>query len=563
MEQAIIIINADDIPTAEKLAATLENYTIYTFDPVLVDRIAAAGLRPVQFIAWHTAPAYASLYEEAHASAYALEKDLDASRHDILPEVSVYSWQHLSLYYLFMSMQWYQGMWNSVGLKLSEKHLHIFISDNPSNFYFNSYIPALTLMQFCRQHDIEFSGYSYGGKQDVSNHLPDLAGRNNETSNEFLLTHLPTCMYDMAYFNQEMEASGKTIINVKAKYFSMPVQAHFEIEIIDAANIEQEIASPLRERIEAFLSIVAAKLDVYFSRTLVTTVFRERQVNQIINTYRSQLFSYFLLGRYFQEKMPSKILLSDHDTGLHGPLLAFAEKYDIPILILPHSKTTPDLEFTYKNMRALTHPSQGADILDRNQCRVPHFKLCIPTKFESSIAMPEPIKTVGLLLNAYSLNGIYFANYERYIAGIKKIYDFCKLHSLDLQVRCKPSYSLMQLLVWEVDLDIGMLYDSSRISMVDYSNQCDICLMYDTPTAGALEFLAKSIPILNPVLGPLTPPQAVTTHPHTIARESVDECLHKLASFKADPSLLQQFKMRQFLTYLNLFSDAQPLRAFI
>lgn len=566
MENALIILHADDIHPAEQLAATMEEYEVYLFDPVLVDRLASSDLKRFELVTWDDAPSYSSLYNEAHQQAYALEKEIDAARHGILPEVSVYCWQHLNLYYLFMSIQWYNRLWNTLGMRFNDKKLHIFISDNPAVFHFNSFIPALCLLQFARRHEIEFAGYTYGAKSDnllIADQVPDLHGRCLDDHKEFILTHLPTCMYDMPYFNSEMRASGKAVINLEGKYFSMPVQADTEIGLVASSSFETEIPSSLRQRIEAFLTAAGARLDAYFERTLATTSFRERQVSLFINNYRSQLLTYFLLTRYFSQKNPSRILLSDHDTGLHGPLLAYAEQQHIRVLILPHSKTSPDLEFAYNNMHALVHPAQGDYILDRNQRRIPHFKLAMPTTLQTTVHFPNPIKKVGLMLNAFALNGIYYANYRQYIAGIRKIAAFCDEHKLELLVRCKPSYSVIQLLARECELDLAKLYEHTKSTMADYSENCDICIMYDTPTAGGLEFLARSIPILNPVLAPLTRHQTVTTPPKVIARETLEETLQRLASIHADTTMLQQLKLQQFCSYTQAFADAQPLRVFL
>lgn len=563
MEHALIIINSEDIFAAEHLAEKLENYTVYVFDPILLDKLAKSPLRNVQFIPWQNSPSYANMHEKAHEKAYLLEKELDVGRHEILPEVSMYGWQHLNLYYMMMAMHWYSGLWNDLGSHFLGKHLHIYLCDTPAVYYFNSFIPSLLLLQYARQHEIEFSGYTYGASEDKSNLLPDLRGLAPSDEQEMLLLHLPTCMYDMAYFNSELIASGKHVLTIAAKYFTVPVHAHTSIPLTTSEALELEISSPLRQRIEAFLTTIAAKLDAFLASSLASVGFRERQVAQIVNIYRSQLLTYFHLHRYFSEKLPNKVLLSDHDTGFHGPLIAFAEKKNIPVLLLPHSKTTQDIEFSYKNMHALVHPSQGAPILDRNLRRVPHFKLSIPTTLHTTTHFPAPITTVGLMLNAYSLNGIYFANFQQYIAGIKRIREFCVEQNLQLKVRCKPSYGMGKILAEEAGVDMEMLLNSTRIPMAEFSSTCDLCIMYDAPTAGALEFLAQSIPIMNPILAPLTRPQAATIHPHTIARETIEECLDRIASFKVDPSLFQQFKMHQFRNYLDSFDDTQPLRVFL
>lgn len=563
MEHALIIIHSEDILAAEHLVADLENYTVYFFDPILLDKLTMSKLRNIKFLPWENAPSYLSMHEKAHEKAYLLEKELDAGRHDVLPEISIYGWQHLNLYYLMMSMHWYSGLWNDLGSHFIGKHLHIYLCDTPSVYYFNSFIPALLLLQFARQHEIEFSGYTYGTNEDKSTLLPDLRGQAPIEAQELLLLHLPTCMYDMAYFNSELIASGKHVLNLEAKYFSVPVHAQTSIPLATSKELELEIPSPLRQRIEAFLTNIAAKLDAFFSHSLASIGFRERQVTNIVNIYRSQLLSYFHLHNYFSEKAPNKIVLSDHDTGFHGPIISFAEKKSIPVLLLPHSKTTPDLEFAYKNMHALVHPSQGTPILDRNLRRVPHFKLSIPSTLHTTTHFPAPIKSVGLMLNAFSLNGIYFANFPQYIAGIKRIRDFCLEHHLQLHVRCKPGYALSNILAKEVGLDSETISNNVRIPMAEFSSNCDLCIMYDTPTAGALEFLAQSIPIMNPILAPLTRHQAVIINPNTIARETLDECLARIASFKVDVSLFHQFKMHQFRSYVGLFDDTQPLRVFL
>lgn len=561
MKNAIVILNADDIPAAEHIVKDLPAYTVYIFDPLLFDLVAASSLNNIQFIPWDNCPLYHELDADARASAFALEAELDLAVRSIVPEVSIASWQHLNLYYLFISVKWYTALWDEIGSLFADTtKVHIFICDNPAAYYFHSFIPSFLLLWYLKSHEIEFSGYSYGEKPDNADLMPDLSGENSGEHLEQILTHLPTCMYDFAYFDQEVRATGKTLINIEARYFTTPIRAHKNLGLISAEQIIETLPESSQEKINAFSEQLAATLDRLLKPYIVIALYRTRQISYICNLYRSQLVTYYQLNQHFKHSKPSKILLSDHDAGFHGPIVSFAQENFLPVLLLPHAKTSADIEFRYDNIVALTHPIQGRDIFDGNGRHVINQAIIYPETFNSSSLFSEGVRTVSLLLNAQSLNGIFYTRWADYLNGIRQIVDWCNDNGITLKVRGKPSYSIISLLVREIGFDAAALYQNLHETMEQHVENCDLCLMYDKPTSAALSFLKNSIPILNPVVKPLSPAELTMVNANVVPQESVEAILRRLKGFKANPLSFSTFRNTQFRNYIQLFEQAWPLQ---
>lgn len=560
MEHSLLLLHSEDIVAAQQVLRDLPGCEVCVFDPVLVDQALAAGLPNLRFRPWTDAPDYAGLQARANVSASALERALNALVGTVVGGVSILGWQHLTLYYQFLAMEWHNGQARDLLPALRGRHLHVLVCDNPASYYFNAFVPGLMALQQAAAQGITASAYSYGRKPDSRQRVPLLTGQATAREGGFLLSHLPTCVYDIHHFNDEIRASGRPLINIEAHHFGTPVAAERAISLADPADCQGAIAPDWQAQVDQIETLLLQHLQQFLSDKIPSAEFCRRQAAHTADIYRAQLLSLHLLERHFELARPAKLLLSDHDTGLHGPLLAFALRHQLPVRLLPHSKTTPDLEFSGSNVVALTHPIQGGHILDAGGRLVPHQGLMLPVELSLSTACPGPLRRVALMLNALTLSGVYFAQYQSYIAGIRQIADWCRDQGVQLDIRCKPSYSLVHLLATELGLDANRLTDNARVPMAEFAARCDLCLMYDTPTAGALDFLNKGLPILNPVVTPLTRAQAVTTHPDVLPRESITATLQRMQGFISEPVLLQRFRVQQFKRYVDLFDLAMPLR---
>ncbi|NMQ05965.1 hypothetical protein E4Q08_12200 [Candidatus Accumulibacter phosphatis] len=385
----IIIISAADISPAIQIARNLPSYTVYTFDPILVDQISSSGLENINFIPFDNCPLYHELDGSAHSAAFDLESALDLEVREIVPEVSIAGWQHLNLYYILIALKWYTALWENLGNKLAGTKVHLFICDTPGSYYFNSYIPSILLLWYLKCSDIEFSGFTYGSKDEDTHLIPELSEENPNEELEQLLIHLPTCWYDIKYFFQEMISTGKTLINIEATNFNIPLPAIRTLALVEAGNTLSGLPEEIRNRIHDFSIALMEKLDQIFAPYLVIPNYRQRQIRHLTNIYCAQLVTYYQLSRYFEKSKPSRIILSDHDAGFHGPIISFAQKHSLPVIFLPHSKCVNDIEFKYRNITVLSHPIHGQEIFDANRKSVLNFKIAYPETFSGSTIVSE------------------------------------------------------------------------------------------------------------------------------------------------------------------------------
>ncbi|MEY3788581.1 MAG: hypothetical protein RIQ94_151 [Pseudomonadota bacterium] len=568
MKNSILIVNAQDIPAALLIAKDLENYQSYVFDPTLLDKAIDAGLINCEYIVWENAINYSDLHDECRHTAFEIEQKLNDCVHELVPEVSVKSWQHLNFYYILQAIRWYTQLWIEVLPSFKQDKVHVFFCDAPAQYYFASYIPALLSMQVLNKLGIEFKGYSYPKPQDWTsadaNLVPDLRPVLTESSCIDVLTHIPTCFYDFNYFSQELIASGKKIVNLQAKYVDIPIAAHTSIGLSADEEMLVYLPDTVKKQVEAFFNRLVDDLDSILIPYITASAYRIRQTTHIASLYKAQLVTYHLLEARFKSDKPKKILLSDHDAGFHGPIITFAEKHSIPILMVAHAKTSQDIEFSYSGITSFNHPIQGGAILNAKGIRVNSFKLNYPEKFSTFSQIKTPIRKISLLLNGLALNGVIVTNYNDYITGIRKIIEWCEQHDIELIIRNRPGGTILNLLGKNFNLnkdDLKVKTDGPLSKFIE--QDLDLCLMYGAPTSGSIEFLNRSIPLLNPITQAFCSKEEQSVNGDIVPRDTVKKILELLDLFINDETSLQDFKMKQFISYINQFKEAQHLRNFL
>ena len=106
--------------------------------------------------------------------------------------------------------------------------------------------------------------------------------------------------------------------------------------------------------------------------------------------------------------------------------------------------------------------------------------------------------------------------------------------------------------------------DHSRcIPLNDFVAGIDICLMYGSPTSGAINFLQKSIPVVNTISQPLARVEASTISADIVPRMDIAETLDLLTTFFSDSTSLLKFRNLQFGRYVGSFSKSHALREFL
>lgn len=559
MDDILIITASYDIGPAEEYAQQLERYRVMFFDPTLVDVINASRLRNAELVVWDGCADYPALTLAGHEQANRLEQTLQERMAPLLPpDTSLFGWQHLNLYYFFTAFDWYNGLWRDVLPRLQGHKAHVFVNDNPAIYYWPSFMPALLLLQLLRTLQLPFAASRYGQRRDESEIVLNLDPTQPASAPWDVVTHIPTCFYDAPYFSAELQAAGKRSLDLVPKYWGVPIETTARANLLRLSDQRRLCGNqPPLEHLDGPLT---ACLDELLQPYLATADYRARQARLLSNLYQSQLASLYMLEGHFAQHKPGKLMLSDHDSGFHGPLVTFAARHRIPVLMVPHAKTSDDTEFCYDGITMLTHPIQGRTLHDGRGKRLLQHFLGYAEEFSARSTPPQPLRKVGLLLNGLSLNGVQCTPWAPYLEGIQQIDAWCRAHGLELAVRCRQGQSLIELLSGATGITRDTLQAGINCSLAAFADSVQLCLMYDAPTNADVEFLRKGIPVLNPVPGTLGRAEAGTANAAIVPRDSVAGILQLVDTFVADSNNLHAFQLRQFADYINLFRNSYALR---
>jgi hypothetical protein len=564
VDDVLLILSSHDIPSAVRTAHGLSAWRAITFDPHLLGEIREAGLQQAEYIELEAHPSFDEMHNRARLGALDVERKLFAPVAHLLPGVSNFGWQHLNFYYLFLASTWYAevGRWMAGRYRerFGEAMPHLYINDNPMTVYWPSFVPAVTVLEALNGGQLPFKAYSYEPRPDETNVVPMLLDLDGDRSGRWdVLTHLPTVFRDSDMIKQELAASGKSVINVTAKYWDIEMPSARNLGLVRTDDAIQRLPAALQQTIAGMVAQLEAGAERVLTPYLATPAFRERQARFFSSMYRSQLVMYFLLHDFFAGRAPRSMLLSDHDAGFLGPLVAYAEAEKIPVWFMPHSKTTPDIQFNRDTVRCLTHPIQGAPISDEHGRLTVSQKLAFPEHWSASSLPVGPVRKVGLLLNSLTLNGIPCTNFAVYMDGIRRIADWCRAQGVTLSVRGRPGHDLYFALEQATGLTQEELHAGLTVPLVQFASAQDVCLMYDAPTTAEIDFLRNGVPLLNPIPEPLAKYEYVIASTDVIPRASVEETLFVLGEFVSDPACLQRFRVRQFQRYVASFDGAMAL----
>lgn len=568
MDHVVFVLNSQDSTAALNAVARFgPDCRVACFDPSLLDELRQAGLPQAEYVDFPGAPTFADLHNGSREEALAIERELFTLFSQALPGVRSFAWLHLNWYYLLIAARWYGALGDFVAARhaglFGERKVVLLVNDNPALFFWPSFVPALSVLTALARADIPFEAFTYEPRADETDALPALLAMGERSEQWDVLTHLPTCMHDVPMLEEELNASGRRILNIRAKYWDTSVPAARDVGLARKADLMKIVPDSVRETLRVLLPHVQARIDLLLQPCLPNAVYRERQAVQLTSLYESQLLTYLLLHDFCAGRKPRKLLLCDHDAGFHGPLIAYAEVENIPVLFFPHSKTIADIQFSAAEVRCLTHPIQGARLNDGAGQRVQQVKLAFPETLTAPTAPGRPLRTVGLLLNSLTLNGVMVTAWEPYIAGVRRIAAWCAAHGLALEVRSRPGHTIYGQLAAATGIPADALAAGMQKPLSRFVAGIDVCLMYDAPTTAELECLRNNVPILNPLPEALAKYEAVIADPAVIPRGSVEEILFLLDGMISDAANLHAFRLGQFARYAAAFADAVPLRTLL
>ena len=466
------------------------DFVAYYFDPTLADYIALKGAESFNYIGRVSdfSPSFMQTKSRRCAVDFEIKINEVVKKYTVIS--NVVGWQHLTLRYFFLTYFWYSELWAEVAYKIPEGEVNIFVNNNPHYLNQNSYLPSVILMQHLSSIGRLYKAFLYGEVDYKVSDVLDVMGNVLEQECD-LLVHLPTIIHDAKYIATEL-AGVNSIVNIKSKYWDTNTNnASIDINAVCTGNADFHNAGNLKEAL-------ALEIDELLSSYFSAHEFRRRQVKLLVDTLMSQVTNYFILDHYFSKNKPKKLLISDHDAGLHGPILQYCDKQEIEIFVFPHSKFILDNGFNTRKTIYLNHSVQRS-ITSINSGAKPKSNLYFPIekKLISTIVKSNNKKTIGLILNGLSEGGVLNINFESYLSGIKILGAWCCLNSVIMKIRCRPDMPIRNFLSNLFFENENIIIESFENGLDEFIADIDLCIMYDIPTSASISILNSKCPLIN------------------------------------------------------------------
>lgn len=578
MPERILALHRVDLTTAAQLALQLATTAvaeqretpapvITVLDPVLLTHARLNGLPQVQLLALPDADVVLGVYTQALAATRTLCAEADAVMAELVPAARGAAWCGHWMQFLHHTAIGYRGIARLLAPLLAGDKVHVLLPDLPHRFGYHSYVPGLMVSDTLRSAGVPVQLYSSPlpgwDPALIADPLSPPAADPAEGPVD-LLCHLPTCFYDSALFTDEILAAGRRALVLPTPLFDVPLAGLQRSAMATPDEMAQRLPAAMQERLDATLQKLETLLFNRLTALLPSAGLAQTQVRALVQGYRQNALLYLALAQRFTGRLPRTLLISNHDVGFHGALHSFARQNGVRTLMLPHAKVYPDPLTSYgHDIQCLAHPLQGGDVIDLDGSAMPWAALDFGAAWQVPAAAPGPLGTLGIVLNAVSLNNMCVVDVQAYLAQLGRLRDWCADQGVVCRIRCRPNGSVMSMLIDELQVPEHDLVRDQEGSITDFGEACDLVLGYDVPTSGVLELLQHGVPVIQALCRRLGLQEWRSIAPAVVPQWPVAQVIERLAEFRHDTLALWRFRRRQAGQCAAAAAGAQPLRAWL
>lgn len=567
LDSLLVLTHRLDIPAARHIASLHPEARLVVICPHLADRCHSEGLA-VELLRLPVGDPVQQAYGAARRAARELQRRADAVLATLDDAAPHCDWLQQELFYLCYTMLGYRALWQRVLAAMPPARWLVPVAELPFRYGAHSCLPALALLEQRGLQGHAMQAFSHPLPALDADPLPDLEAP-SVAGEAVLLSHLPTCFYDHAHFEQALldhvADGGGVCMNLPAPHYDVPLPRLNSAPLQALEQARQQLGASACAAIDAAAETLETVMREALTPLVASPRYRDPQARALAAGWRRLLVFSALLRRRFDVQPPRRMLLSNHDTGLHGPLLSLARRHRARVVLVPHSKifNAPVPAVPGLDLHCAAHPMQGVPAWNAQGQAVVAHALAFPEALGWTAERPRPLRTLGVLLSGVSYNGLCGADLPRYVAGLAQLREWAAQRDVALRIRCKPSEPLVALLTAGLKVSADALFADMAGSLSDFIRGCDLCLSYDMPTSASVELLRGGVPTLHVVLRPQLLEEQALVNVSLVPRVFMSELLDRLNHFHADPVNLWTLGRDQFQAYVRAWAGARPLTALL
>jgi len=579
MKQEIVFaINAEDLPYVMQLAST-RPVQVFCVLPHVHEVFLRHGLTDTMLVnlsnpSWQvlsieeqdtclSLSAYVnlvnipSIIKEARKAHSAFNQGLDTLLHDFLDGATIGGWLPVQLAHFLHNVLGYRRIWAEVVPRYPSAVWHVLIPNQPYCLGNHSCLAGLLLANQLSQSGIAYTAYQTDIAGLGDGQFPDLRNISSELD---LLCHIPTCFYDKDYIYDEVARSGLSFGILTSEVFDVAPDQLPTSGLCNLSAMLSQLDATEITRVQALEQPIIQFLDQQLSNLITLAHYRDLQATFWWERIRNQCFFFLWLNKFFDKKKPGQLLISNHDALLHGALLSFSKKNNIPVTVVPHSKVF-NFPFIYGNLSnpplCLHHGLQDGPCMDNQGRIMPSGRLSFGGSWVQDLGHPTEIKTIGIILN-----GTYMTVIDEFIKGLLHLQKWCKENSVKLRLRSRTEIPLV-LVSNKLNIPMNELVDESQGTVLDFAPGCDLLVSYDLHSSAVIELLRAGYAVLHADLQSELHRFWCTVDAMVVPRFQIPELLERLSLMKADPAWFREFRRRQFRAALDTQTGTQPLSVWL
>lgn len=565
MSHLIVVTHRLDLPAAAALLSQHEDAELRVFDPQLLDHARGLGLSRIS-LPRRPVPSFLNeLFRSSRRMMSRFQTELESLLAMHVPEARGCQWGYFNTFYALLNLSAYRQLGQLLALEAADGQLvHLPGAAAAYRYGRPSFCPSMALASSLQAAGQEYRIYSYdpGGLPETQ--LPDWQGLDKMPAGA-MWVHLPTCFYDAPHFADQLRKAGRPCVHIPSQYYAVELPGHEGLPLSPIGAVRQSLGAAHEAECQALTAKVLPHITSLLAPLMPGGQFLAWQAKAMADSLLEQLTLFRDLEQRARQ-LPSQLLISNHDAGLHGALLSHAQRHRLSVIMVPHSKfQNIPLARLPGQILCLHHPLQSARCQDLHGQQVVGHPLAFSQRL-SALEEPRasrPLRKLGVLLNGVSHNGLNTADIQSYLDGLRHLMDWGRQRGVDVLLRYKPTEGFPLLLQEALGLSAETLQGSVGQSLQDFVLGCDACVGYDIPTSAAIEPLLLAVPTLHCQLRSLVWEEKALLNTDVVPSLLLEECLDELDAWWRDPALRWDFLRQQHARVAQRLAQAPSLAQYL
>jgi len=295
------------------------------------------------------------------------------------------------------------------------------------------------------------------------------------------VSHVPTCFYDRAWLADELGRAHSRSIDLPSVFWDVALRRGAE----PLLRRRRELPPPDGDCI-AYGRAARDSLADVLAQWLPVRASREAQLDFWAARCEWQAVNWRALQAAFAGTKP-QFLIADQDTGLNGPLFTLAAELKAPVTVVPHSGQPSMVLPHARDVIAVQRAGFAAPLRTVLGQQVPSRHLqwgpLAPHR------TPERLRTLCLLLNSLSTDGLSHVDLLGLAAFFKPLARLCEARGVELLVRPKPGSAALSVLAGAFGVTGPSLLQGLQQPLEQLVARTDLCVAVGEPTTAVTHFL--------------------------------------------------------------------------